>query len=46
MKLQGDNTLVPRVAGLRVVESLKNHFMDTSTQSYVRIFGNPSMCIF
>jgi hypothetical protein len=28
--------VLSRVAGLKMVESLKNHFMDTSTQSYTQ----------
>jgi len=37
--------LLSRVAGLKMVESLKTHFMDTSMQSYIQTHGDPRMCM-
>jgi hypothetical protein len=35
--------LLSRVVGLKMVESLKNHFMDASTQLYIQAYWDPRM---
>ena len=38
--------VLSRVApGLKIAESLKNHFLDTYTQYYIQAYRDPKMCM-